>query len=142
MRLFGHPVHPMLVHFPIVFWTCAPVAEVASLITRAPLAAELASGSIALGCVSGLLAMIAGMFDFIELPQDSPARDAAALHFMAMCGAWLLFLVALALHGYPPRPAGIAVLLVSGAGFLTMVYGARLGGKLVFELGVGRTSAR
>ncbi len=132
----------MLVHFPIVFWTCAPAAEVASLITRAPLAAELAAGSIALGCVSGLLAMIAGMIDLIELQRDSPARDVAALHFMAMCGAWLLFLVALALHGYPPRPAGIAVLLTSGAGFLTMVYGARLGGKLVFELGVGRSPAR
>ena len=30
MRLFGHPIHPMLVHFPIALWTVAAGAYVAS----------------------------------------------------------------------------------------------------------------
>jgi len=142
VRLLGHPVHPMLVHFPIVFWSCALAADVVGRFTHALLAAELASGSLALGCAMGLMAMIAGAFDFVALPQDSPARDTAVLHFMAMCSAWLIFLVALALRGYPPRPPALAALLATVAGFVTMAYGARLGGKLVYEFGVGRIPAR
>ena len=102
MRLLGHPVHPMLVHFPIVFWSCAVGADVVGLFTHA-LRGRRAGvrrrwRSVAL---CGLLAMIAGVFDFVDLPQDSPARDTAVSHFMAMCSAWLIFLVALALRGYP-----------------------------------------
>ena len=60
---------------------------------------------------------------------------------MAMCIAWLIFLVALALHGYPPKtPVSLAALITSAAGFLAMAYGARLGGKLVYEFGVGTNS--
>jgi uncharacterized membrane protein len=132
----------MLVHFPIVFWSCALAADIVGVFTPTLLVAGLASGSLALGCAMGLLAMIAGAFDFVALPQDSPARDAAVLHFMAMCSAWLIFVVALALHGYPPKPPAIAALLATVVGFLTMAYGARLGGKLVYEFGVGKSPVR
>ena len=128
----------MLVHFPIVFWSCAIAADVAGMFTHGSLAAELAYGTLALGCASGLLAMIAGIFDFIELGKDSPARDTAVMHLMAMCCAWLIFLVALALRGFPPRsPVSIAALVTTVVAFLTMAFGAWLGGKLVYEFGVG-----
>ena len=141
MRLLGHPVHPMLVHFPIVFWSCALAADIVALFARAELAVSVAFATLALGCMSGLLAMIAGILDFTDLRKDSPARDCAVSHLMAMCSAWLVFLVALALHGFPPKtPVPIAALMASAAGFLTMAYGARLGGKLVYEFGVGSTT--
>jgi uncharacterized membrane protein len=142
VRLLGHPVHPMLVHFPIVFWSCALAADVISLFTQAGLAAELASGTLALGGISGLLAMIAGVLDFTtELSKDSPARDAAITHLMAMGSAWLVFLLALALHGFPPKlPVSLAAQLATVAGFLIMAFGAWVGGKLVYEFGVGTTS--
>jgi uncharacterized membrane protein len=138
VRLLGHPVHPMVVHFPIVFWSCAIVADVVGPFTHASLAAELGFGTLALGCASGLLAMIAGVIDFVELPKDSPARDAAVMHLMAMGSAWVIFLLALALHGYPPKvPVSIAARATTAIGFVAMVYGAWLGGKLVYEFGVG-----
>jgi uncharacterized membrane protein len=143
VRLLGHPVHPMLVHFPIVFWSCAVAADVGSLFTEAPVAAELAAGALALGCASGLLAMSTGVLDFTALPKESPARDAAVMHLMTMCSAWLIFLLALALHGYPPQmPVPVAAQLTTAAGFLIMAFGGWLGGKLVYEFGVGTTSRR
>lgn len=33
MRFFGHPIHPMLVHFPIVLWTIAAGALMLSIST-------------------------------------------------------------------------------------------------------------
>jgi len=128
----------MLVHFPIVFWTCAVAADVVGMFTHADLAALVAFATLALGCATGLLAMIAGVLDFIDMPKELPARDAAVMHLMAMCSAWLIFLVALALRGYPPTtPVSLAALIASAAGLLAMTYGARLGGKLVYEFGVG-----
>jgi uncharacterized membrane protein len=130
----------MLVHFPIVFWSCAVAADVVGLFTHAALAAELGFGTLALGCVSGLLAMIAGMLDFMDVSKESPARDSAVIHLMAMCSAWLIFLMALALRGFPPKaPVAIAAVIASVTGFLVMACGAWLGGKLVYEFGVGTT---
>ena len=140
MRLLGHPVHPMLVHYPIVFWSCTMVADIASLTTHAPLAAEVAFGALALGCISALPAMAAGIFDFLDVPRESAAREVSVSHLMAMSSAWLIFLVALALHGYPPKtPVPLAALIASAAGFLTMAYGAWVGGRLVYQYRVGVT---
>ena len=130
----------MLVHFPIVFWSCAVAADIVGMFSYAQLAAGVAFGTLALGCVSGLLAMVLGMVDFVDIPKDSPARDPAITHLMAMCSAWLIFLVALALRGFPPTtPVSIAALIASATGFLALAYGAWLGGKLVYEFGVGTT---
>ena len=129
----------MLVHFPIVFWSCTVAADVASLVLPGSFAAEIAFGALALGCITGLIAMAAGIVDFLGVSRDSPARDVSITHLMAMCSAWLVFLVALALHGFPPKtPVPLAALIASVAGFLAMAYGAWLGGKLVYEHGVGQ----
>ena len=128
----------MLVHFPIVFWSCAVTADVVGRFTHASLAAEVAFATLALGCVSGLLAMIAGVSDFVGLSRDSLARDTAVMHLVVMCSAWLIFLLALALRGFPPEsPVSSVVLIANVIGFLAMACGARLGGKLVYEFGVG-----
>ena len=141
MRLLGHPVHPMLVHFPIVFWSCALAADVADMLMQVTLAPEVASGTLALGCGFGLLAMITGVLDFTDLPKDSPARDSAVTHLMAMSSAWLIFLLALALHGFPPKvPVSISAQSATADGFLIMAFGGWLGGKLVYQFGVGTTS--
>jgi uncharacterized membrane protein len=141
VRLLGHPVHPMLVHFPIVFWSCALAADVADLFTEGTVAPEVTAATLALGCASGLLAMITGVVDFTELPKDSPARDSAVTHLMTMCTAWLIFLFALALHGIPPKvPVSIAAQAATAVGFAIMAFGGWLGGKLVYVFGVGTTS--
>ena len=128
----------MLVHFPIAFWSCGVVADVVSSFSPASLAATIAFGSLALGCFTGLLAMIAGIADFLDVARDTPARDVSITHLVAMCSAWLVFGVALALHGYPPKtPVPLAALITSAAGFMAMAYGGWLGGKLVYEHGVG-----
>ena len=32
MRVFGHPLHPMLVHFPIAFWTLGSACDALTLL--------------------------------------------------------------------------------------------------------------
>jgi len=65
MRIFGHPVHPMLVHFPIAFWTVATVAYGLVASGASELAVPLAKFSNGAGLLLAMLAMLAGGWSFV-----------------------------------------------------------------------------
>ena len=107
MRLFGHPIHPMLVHFPIALWTVAAGAYVASAAdVTAPVAmiAKFANGG-------GLI--------------------------MAMLAIFFLVALLLSIStGLDHSTAQIAAAVCAVAGFLLMGVGGWYGGRLVYEHGV------
>lgn len=138
LRLAGHPLHPMLVHFPVALWSLAIAADAGGLISGEAWWWSISSGCQALGLVAATLAMIAGALDFAALPRGHPAQDSAVAHIMAMSIAWLCFLASLALRGLPGEaPPPLAALIAAGAGFVAMAVGGWLGGRLVYHYGVG-----
>ncbi|HVY80186.1 MAG TPA: DUF2231 domain-containing protein [Steroidobacteraceae bacterium] len=137
MRLAGHPLHPMLVHFPIALWTAGIALDVGGLATGSDWVWPVSFGSYAAGVASAVLTMLAGFLDFAAIAQSDPAREKAVFHMLAMSTAWLLFLVSLALRGFSlvaaPSVWAIAMAFVA---FLVMVFGGWLGGQLVYRFGV------
>ena|SRR5437868_3345298 len=147
LRLGGHPLHPLLVHFPIALWTVAVAADVAGWISGQALWWMISFGSQALGVLMATLAMLAGFLDYLTIARHDPAQDTAVRHMMAMSTAWLLFLVSLALRGVratdlsaAAAPPGWATVAAIG-GFLAMALGGWLGGQLVYRFGVGVRSS-
>lgn len=146
MRLAGHPLHPMLVHFPVAFWTVATAAHVAATAGLAEVGwlAGLAGGA---GLATAALAMIAGAAELPRIDRDSAAMRIATWHMMTMATVWLLYLVAFLLQGMavspesgPPPSASAANLIATAsavAGFVLMAGGGWLGGQLVYGHGVG-----
>ena len=61
----GHPLHPMLVPFPIAFFTLALVTDVAYWATTNLMWSHFSSWLIAAGLVMGSLAALAGLIDFV-----------------------------------------------------------------------------
>ena len=55
-----HPVHPVLVHFPIAFWLGASGADLIAWRTGNPLWWTLSHHAIVAGLVMGTLAFLAG----------------------------------------------------------------------------------
>jgi uncharacterized membrane protein len=139
MRLWGHPIHPMLVHFPVAFWTVAAVAYIAAA-AGVEDAATLAKFSNGAGLAVAMLAMIAG---FMELPSIAgDAKGVAILHMTAMAAAWLCFVLALVTASSAganlDKPTAQLVGVASASvGFLLMGVGGWLGGRLVYEFGIG-----
>ena len=139
MRLFGHPIHPMLVHFPIVFWTVAAAAYVASaagVTEPADAVAKFANGA---GLVMAILAMLAGLFELRTLDSRSEAMRVATWHMMIMATVWVCFLVALMLSistGPDRATAQLAAVACAVVGFLLMGVGGWFGGRLVYEFGI------
>lgn len=139
MRIFGHPVHPMLVHFPIVFWTVAVGAYVASVAGLADSMAAIATFANAAGLIMAMLAMIAGLLELRTIDSRSEAMRVATWHMSVMATAWVCFLVALMLS-ISPELAGATHLAVAASaivGFLLIGIGGWLGGRLVYEFGIG-----
>ena len=76
-----HPIHPALVGFPITFLSAAPVTDLLFWWTGNPLWAEFSFWLILSGMVTGALALLTGLIDFLTIER---ARAAAAgwTHFL------------------------------------------------------------
>jgi uncharacterized membrane protein len=142
MRLWGHPIHPMLVHFPIAFWTVAAAAYVAGAAGMGEAAFAIAKFSNVAGLITAIFAMTAGLLELRTIDSRSEAMQVATWHMMVMATVWVCFLLALVL----PISAGTAMdqstaqlvgVFSAGTGFLLMSVGGWLGGRLVYEFGIG-----
>ena len=145
MRLFGHPIHPMLVHFPVALWTVAAGAYVASWLGLADAAATVAKLCNGAGLLVALVAMLAGLIELRSIERGSAALQVATWHMMVMATVWFCFVLALVLPISPaiaPPTARLAAAACAAVGFVLMGIGGWLGGRLVYEFGVGVKSAR
>jgi uncharacterized membrane protein len=135
--MLGHPIHPVLVHFPIALLLSATIADlawVAGLTANTQTAAVM----MAAGLAGGLLAMGAGMVDFARL--DEAVVPHAVRHMTVVGLAWLGYAIALYLrrdslsaNGVVETPT-IALSIVSA---LVLAFGGWLGGRLVYTFGAG-----
>jgi uncharacterized membrane protein len=139
MRIFGHPVHPMLVHFPIALWTVATVAYCLVACGVGELALTLAKLSNCGGLLLAMLAMLAGLLELRSIDSSSDAMRVAIWHMMIMATVWFCFLLALLLSvstGFDPATARLGEAACAVAGFVLMAVGGWFGGRLVYEFGI------
>jgi uncharacterized membrane protein/nitrite reductase/ring-hydroxylating ferredoxin subunit len=132
----SHPIHPILVNFPIAFFVGAFIFDCIGLIADIiPLNTAAYYMSIA-GCVGAVAAAIFGFYDYLEtVPPDSSAKKRATKHGILNVTVLLLFVAAILLRlnlidlSYTLIIELIAVILLSIAGFLggTLVYRNQIG---------------
>ncbi len=136
-KVAGHPVHPMLVVFPLGLLATAVVFDVIYLVTNGVRWTEVAYYMIGAGVIGGLAAAIPGTIDWLAIPRGTRARRIGLIHGVGNAVVLGLFLLSWLLRrdapGAPPTEAIVAGL--AGAG-LAVVTGW-LGGELVDRLGVG-----
>src|SRR5689334_1816089 len=142
MRLWGHPIHPMLVHFPVAFWTEAAAAYVAGAAGMGEAASMIAKFSNAAGLIMAIFTMAAGLLELRTIDSRSEAMRVATWHMMVMATVWVCFLLSLVLPistgtAMEPSTAHLVGAFSAGTGFLLMCVGGWLGGRLVYEFGIG-----
>ena len=136
-KVAGHPIHPMLIVFPLGLLSTAVVFDIIYLVTDAVRWTEVAFYMIGAGIIGGLAAAIPGWIDWLQIPRGTRAKRIGLVHGVGNVTVLGLFILSWLLRreapGTPPTEAIVAAL--AGAG-LALVTGW-LGGELVNRLGVG-----
>jgi uncharacterized membrane protein len=137
-KIFGHPIHPMLIVFPLGLFITSVVFDIIYLINGAAQLPPIAYYNILAGIVMGLLAAIFGFRDWTAIPAGTRAKSVGAAHGLGnvvvvalMAGSWLLRQNS---ADFVPGTLGY---LLSFAGVGVGAISAWLGGELVDRLGVG-----
>ena len=136
VRFLGHPVHQMLVVFPLGLLATAVVFDIIYLAGGNPVMAAVSYWLIAAGLVGGVLAAPFGTLDWLAIPSGTRAKRIGAMHGGGNVLVLLLFVSSFLLRDrdYAPQ-LGQMVWAFAGAA-LAMVT-AWLGGELVDRLGIG-----
>ncbi|HYG64415.1 MAG TPA: DUF2231 domain-containing protein [Thermoanaerobaculia bacterium] len=136
-RLFGHPIHQMLIVFPLGLLGTSLFFDIAHLVSGNSQWALIAYWMIVAGILSALVAAVFGAIDWLAIPSGTRAKRIGALHGGGNLVVVLLFVVSwLMRRDDPLAPEGLAIAL-SGLGVLLSLVTGWLGGELVDRLGVG-----
>ncbi len=136
-KLLGHPIHPMLIVFPLGLLATAIIFDIVHLVNGAPIMAEVAFWLISAGIIGGLIAAPFGTIDWLAIPSGTRAKRVGALHGGGNVLVLLLFAVSWWLRRDAPAQPPMEALLVSFVGASLALVTAWLGGELVDRLGIG-----
>jgi len=135
-KLFGHPVHQMLVVFPLGLLATSVIFDVVGLISGGSTWPMVAYWTMAAGIVGAVVAAPFGLIDFLAIPHGTRARRIGAMHGGGNAVVSLLFLGSWLLRSPQQAPDEVALALSFGGAAIALLT-AWLGGELVSRLGVG-----
>jgi len=144
-RLFGHPAHIMLVHFPIALFPMGAFFDAASFYFNNTNLSLFSFYSITAGAAAGWTALIFGLIDLLKISPENKAFNTALLHG-GLNFLWLTvftIFAGLGLSTYPyikvPSIGKLAAELSAAAG---MLYSNYLGGVLLLKYDIGKEKSR
>ena len=135
-----HPIHPMLVHFPIGLFLLSFLLDLASLASSS--VPNLVRGSfyaIAFGLAASLLAVPTGLVDWSGIKKEKPAWKIGLYHLALNVVVTALFAINLGLRLHDFRDASIvatAPLTLSIWGTAILIVSAYVGGRMTYHYGI------
>ena len=139
--VFEHPLHSMLVAFPLALFTTSLLFDLVHLRRRDPFWSRAALFLILVGLAGGIAAAMSGFLDyFLALPARGEAHEVAQTHLLIMTPVLAVFTISAILRWNMGKPSSRARLLLTGlsmAAVTTMMVGSWYGGHLVYEHRVG-----
>ena len=135
-RFLGHPIHQMLIVFPLGLLATAVFFDLIQLATDNLQWALVSYWMMAAGIVGAVVAAPFGVIDWMAVPRHTRARRIGAMHGLGNGVVSLLFVISWLLRS-PDEAPGAAALVCSFAGAALALVTAWLGGELVARLGIG-----
>jgi len=135
-QIGGHPIHPMLIPFPIVCFIGTFLADIIYVQSGDGGWASASYWLLGIGLATAALAAIAGLTDY--LGDDRIRRMGDALkHMIANVAAVVIEAVNLALRIDNRDFIGSTGVWLSGLVVLLLLYSGWKGGELVYKHGIG-----
>jgi uncharacterized membrane protein len=137
LAIAGHPLHPMLIPFPVVFFVTTLVTDIAYVRTANPFWAQASTWLLGAGLVMAALAALAGLTDFLGERRIRALRP-AWLHMIGNVIAVALSLANLLIR-LSDTGAGLpsAALPLSAIVVLLLLFNGWMGWEMVYRHRVG-----
>jgi uncharacterized membrane protein len=137
LKIMGHPIHPMLIVFPLGLLAASLGFDAGYLGTANPEFAIVSYWMISAGIIGGLLSAIFGAVDWWAIPSKTRAKTIGLWHgtgnvivVLLFIGSWIL---RYSVPGYLPSDSAV---MLSGIAVGLVLITSWLGGELVGRLGV------
>src|ERR1041385_3956758 len=131
----SHPIHPILVAFPIAFFVGTLLFDILSLIFSRPDFSGTASYLNITGVIAALLAAIPGVIDyFFTVPPKSSGKKRATTHGILNVTNVIIFFIAWKFRG---NISSSILIVIEGVGILILSTAGWLGGTLVYRNQIG-----
>lgn len=137
VKLLGHPIHPMLIPFPLGLLSTAVIFDIIALVTGTGTWSEIAYWMIAAGIIGGLAAAVFGLIDWLAIPAGTRAKTIGLWHGVGNVVVVGIFAVSWLLRMDEPREPGLVPVLLAVVAVALAALTGWLGGELVDRLGVG-----
>jgi uncharacterized membrane protein/nitrite reductase/ring-hydroxylating ferredoxin subunit len=133
-----HPIHPMLVHFPIGLFVLSFLLDLGSVFFGVPNLPRASYYAMLLAEIMALVTAVPGFVDYTDIRADHPAKPTATTHMV-------LNLIAVAVYGInlgvraggldqPRISIGGLILSLIGIGLISI--SGYLGGALIYADGI------
>jgi uncharacterized membrane protein len=143
IKILGHPIHPMLVAYPIALYTSTLVAYIIYAANKDPFFFKAAVAANIAGIVMAALTALPGFIDWaVGIPSGTAAKSHGLNHMLLNVTALVLFIINAIIHtGSWNNPSGeasgiilalLGVLCTVGAGYFgwTMIQTDHVGVEL------------
>ncbi len=129
VNIAGHPVHPMLVAFPIGLWVFSLACDILFRATGNPVWDTVALYSMGGGIVGAIAAALPGFFDLMDMKEPDAKRIGAG-HALLNIGALILFVAGFSIR--QSAGPGTVPFILSILGVVTIMVSGWLGGSMVY----------
>jgi uncharacterized membrane protein len=136
-KFAGHPVHPMLIVFPLGLLATAVIFDIIYLVSGNSQWTVVAYYMIGAGVIGGLAAAVFGTLDWIAIPTGTRARRIGLWHGVGNVVVVALFILSWLLRRTNPELPPTGAIVAGVCGVVIACVTGWLGGELVDRLGVG-----
>ncbi|MEG3988986.1 DUF2231 domain-containing protein [Microcoleus sp. MOSTC5] len=137
LSVAGHPIHPIIVIFPVAFLVGAAGTDIGYWLTSDPFWARASVWLMGVGFAAGILAAITGFLDFFKVKRVRD-RSAGWLHMGGNVAVMVLTLINLVLRqGNPAEPIVYTGLAISIVVATLLGITGWFGGELSFRHKIG-----
>jgi nitrite reductase/ring-hydroxylating ferredoxin subunit/uncharacterized membrane protein len=136
-QIKGHPLHPILVAFPITFYTATLLFDILA-VTSDPAFLHTAFYMNLCAIVGAVLAAIPGVIDyFMTVPPKSSGKRRAAKHGLINSTVLVLFIITFIIRLGNDVPESSLLIPIEAIGFILTLIAGWLGGTLVYRNQIG-----
>lgn len=138
VKALGHPVHPMLIVFPLGLFVAAVIFDLVELITGTATFGQVGFWNILVGMIGAVVAAATGLADWTAIPPGTRAKRIGLWHGATNAVVLVLFLISwLVRLDNTDHVAGVGPFVLEVVALALGGVAGWMGGELVDRLGIG-----